>query len=165
MIGDGAEYQIGLNGRTCCDEENVRSWKGLSAADAELLRLWVCGCKGGVEQFHTDVYLGELPTWWAEAMARGAVQGVQRSYLLRVDCVACVAGEWFGIECKPDASAKAVGQVVTYRYWWTRQVPRVCPIQWTIVTDNPSSHILGVCQQLGIVVVPMGEDVLEGVAT
>lgn len=70
--------------------------------------------------------------------------------LLRIDAVGYRGPEVWIFEVKPTAGLSAIGQLISYRDWWLKQVGRPEKLYLAVVTDALSPNVEMVLKEEGI---------------
>lgn len=132
-----------------------RTWQGLVPDDRLLAREFVASLEVRPDELHTGVPVGERRdldlSGYDEVTRRVAAHVLPR----RVDVALRFGRRWWLVECKPYARHHAIGQVLTYAYWWWRDVPDYGLGRLIIVTDRADDGIAEVAHAAGISVVEL----------
>jgi len=105
-----------------------------------------------IEAVWYDVHVGTpiYTTSESTAMERRIAAGVG---MKRIDVVALVDGVFWVIEIKPIANMTAVGQAVSYQALFIAEFRPRQEVRAVIVCDHCDEDIVGICEELGVVVI------------
>ena len=148
---------MGLTDDTRRDIGNPRHWRGLAGDDAALLATWLDRLEDEPDELHTGIAVGPLPEIPVEFSTPRlkAVQVGTSSW--RVDAAVRFGAKWWLIECKPDASHYALGQLLFYRWWWQQHPGYPIVERLVVLTDECDADMIPVFETYGVEVIQLGE--------
>ncbi len=149
--------QSGPSDETRRDVLRPRTWLGLSPDDLLLAREFLAAVVVHPAELHTAVPVGErrdLDLGGFDEVSRRVAAAVLPR---RVDLAMRYGRRWWLVELKPYARHHAIGQLLTYAYWWYRDLPDLGLGRLVLVTDRADEGIAEVAVAAGITVVELEE--------
>lgn len=134
-----------------------RRLSGLSYCDEQLLRRWLDQDKGAITELHVSIPLGPEPDKPFAGCSEAIHRAMSYSHAYKLDAAALDFRGWTLIECKPRARHRALGQILSYGYWWQHHNGLGRPGRLLVVTTEVTDEVLAVYRRYGIQVEQMGD--------
>jgi len=147
----------GLCSRTLRDLDNPRDWQGLTGSDAAILWCWADARRDEIQELHTDVELGSVPSWVFSIDDPVVRRQACSAHPLRVDAIALLTGGWILLEVKPNAGYQALGQVLTYQFYAGLCCEVLLGCGVGVVTNAVQPCIAPVYKHFGVEIFEVGE--------
>lgn len=105
-----------------------------------------------IQEVWYDVHVGKAvePILGGDTLSARISAGISRK---RIDVVARVGDAFWVIEVKPIANMTAVGQAVSYSRLFIQEFELRREVWGVIICDQADEDIVGICEDLGVVVI------------
>lgn len=130
---------------------------GLSACDSALFRRWWPGVEHEVLELHASVPIGPEPDSVPDGCDGPLRRCASSLWAYKVDIACLTRRGWVLVECKPRSRHKALGQLLSYAFWWEHLNGLGRPAELLVVTTDILPEVRAAYAAHGVKVATVGD--------